>query len=169
MSRWRIMRQLISLLATLAWALWFGALIALFDFVLTLFHNNRDIAIQAAPQLFVAYQKYHLILAAVALFATVLWRIVAPSRLVLVNFILLAIAACCGAAVSIWIVGPMEALRLQGLSGSEQFKRLHGESMMLFMAQAILLLVQGIILPFAIAAGDGKKSAGIAVAKDFQA
>lgn len=143
-------KTMIATIALLAWALWFGAIIALFVFVLTLFQNNRDIALQAAPQLFVAYQKYHLVLAAIALLATVAWRIAAPSRIVLVNFALLAIAVCCGVVVAVWIVGPMEALRQQGLSGSAEFKRLHGRSMMLFMAQAIVLLVHGIILPPAI-------------------
>ncbi len=145
-------------IALVAWALWFGGLIALFVFVLTLFHNNREIAIQAAPQLFVAFQKYHLILAAIVLAATVAWRIVAPSRWVLVNFVLLAIATCCGVAVAIWIIPPMEALRQQGLGASDEFKRLHGRSMMLLMGQAIMLLLYGVILPFAIRASDGRKS-----------
>jgi hypothetical protein len=143
----------------LAWALWFGGLIALFVFVQTLFTNNREIAVQAAPQLFVVFQKYHLILAAIALAATVVWRMVAPSRLVLVNFVLLAIAACCGVAVVLWIIGPMEVLRQQGLSGSDEFKKLHGRSMMLFMGQAMMLLINGIILPFAMGASAGKRSA----------
>src|SRR5438270_153189 len=68
--------QLIKIMLVLSWALWFGGLIALFVFVVTLFHNNREIAVQAAPQLFVAFERYHLILAGIALLATVLWRIV---------------------------------------------------------------------------------------------
>jgi hypothetical protein len=161
------MQRLSTILVVLSWGLWVGGLAALFIFVLTLFHGTapatedlpvtaqmaakRDIAVQAAPQLFLAYQKYHLILAAIALVATVAWRIVSPSKLVLVNFILLAVAACCGVAVAIWIMGPMQTLREHGLSGSDQFKRLHGQSMMLFTAQAAMLLVSGIVLPLAIA------------------
>ena len=152
------MRYFISIIATIAWALWFGALIALFVFVLTLFHNNREIAVQAAPQLFVAYQRYHLILAAVALAATVGWRIAAPSKLVIASFVLLAIAACCGVAVAMWIVGPMEALRLAGLGGSDEFKRLHGRSMMFFTAQAALLLVNRIVIALAMSSSHGKRS-----------
>jgi hypothetical protein len=159
---------MLLLIATLAWALWFGGLMALFIFVLTLFHNNREIAVQAAPQLFLAFQRYHLILAAVALAATVLWRIVAPSKFVLVNFILLGLAACAGVAVAVWIIGPMEALREQGLGGSDEFKKLHGISMMLFCAQAILLLIYGVILPFAISAG-AKKSVDTAAATGSRA
>src|SRR5216117_1386248 len=144
------MGRLCAIFVVLVWSLWFGGLIALFVFVTTLFHNDREIAVQAAPQLFVAFQKYHLILASIALVAVVAWRIVSRSKLVLVIFILLGLAACCGVAVAIWIVGPMEVLREHGFSGSAQFKRLHGLSMMLYTAQALLLLISGIVLPFAI-------------------
>src|SRR3954466_15050091 len=139
-----MLRRLVSTLAVLAWALWFGALMALFLFVTTLFHNDRDIAVQAAPQLFVAFQKYHLIVATIALVAVVAWRIVSRSKLVVPIFILLGLAAGCGVAVAVWIIGPMEALREHGFSGSAEFKRLHGLSMMLYMGQALLLLISGI-------------------------
>ena len=141
----------------------------MFVFVSTLFHNNREIAVQAAPQLFMAFQKYHLILAAIALAATVVWRIMAPSRIVLVNFLLLAIAACAGVAVAMWIIEPMEALRQQGLSGSDEFKRLHGRSMMLFMLQAAMLLIHGIILPFAMRDPGARRSERTAAATDSPA
>src|SRR5689334_20958183 len=111
------MRSVFSTVALLTWSLWFGALIGLFVFVLTLFHNNREIAVQAAPQLFVAFQRYHLILAAVALASAFAWHIASQSKIVLGMFILLSVAACCGVVVSVWIVGPMETLRQQGLSG----------------------------------------------------
>src|SRR2546421_8629038 len=103
-----MLRRLVSTIALLAWSLWFGALVALFVFVTTLFHNDREIAVQAAPQLFVAFQKYHLIVASIALVAVVAWRIVSRSKLVLAMFILLGLAACCGVAVAVWVVGPME-------------------------------------------------------------
>src|SRR5262245_9260876 len=114
------MRIIYSIISMLSWALWLGGLIALFVFVQTLFRNDRDVAVLAAPQLFVVYEKYHLILAAVALLTTVAWRISAPSRAVLGAFILLAIAACAGVAVALWFIEPMEALRQQGLSGSPE-------------------------------------------------
>lgn len=151
-----MIQRFLAVVALLAWALWFGALVALFVFVTTLFHNEREIAVQAAPQLFVAFQKYHLILAAVALASTVAWRIASQSRIVLAIFILLGLAVCCGVAVSVWIVGPMETLRQQGLSGSDEFKRLHGRSMMLYTGQALLLLISGIVLPIAIASDEKK-------------
>lgn len=152
-----MIQRFLAIVTLFAWALWFGALVTLFLFVTTLFHNDREIAVQAAPQLFVAFQKYHLIVATIALVALVAWRIVSRSKMVLAIFILLGLAACCGVAVAVWIIGPMEALREPGFSGSAEFKRLHGLSMMLYSAQALLLLVSGIVLPFAIAS-DGKKA-----------
>jgi hypothetical protein len=163
------MRQVISTIALIAWSLWFGALIALFIFVQTLFSNNREVAVEAAPQLFVVFQKYHLILAAIALMSTVAWRIVAPSKSALVMFILLGLAACCGVAVSLWIIGPMNSLRESGLSGSDEFKRLHGRSMMLFVAQAAMLLISGMILPMAIRNGASDRASGMSVVTDSRA
>jgi len=163
------MRHLISTLVTITWALWFGALIALFLFVQTLFNNNREIAVEAAPQLFMVFQKYHLILAAIALMSVVAWRIAAPSKSALVIFILLGLAACCGVAVSLWIIGPMNALRESGLSGSDEFKRLHGRSMMLFVGQAFFLLISGIILPIAIRGGGSERAPGTSAATDSPA
>jgi hypothetical protein len=152
------MRHLISTLVTLTWALWFGALIALFVFVQTLFSNDRDIAVEAAPQLFMAFQKYHLILASIALMCAVAWRISAPSKPALAIFILLGLAACCGVAVSLWIIGPMNALRESGLGGSDEFKRLHGRSMLLFFGQAFFLLISGCLLPVAIRGGASDRA-----------
>jgi hypothetical protein len=155
-------------IALIAWALWFGAVIALFVFVLALFRNDREIAVQAAPQLFTAFQKYHLELAAIALLSTAICWILNRSKLVLVNFILLAIAACCGIVLVTWFIGPMNALREQGLSDGEEFKRLHGQSMIFFMGQAIVLLIYGIIAPFAMRGGAGR-SPGTAAGTDSPA
>src|SRR3954447_12933804 len=119
------MQRLVSICALLAWALWTGALGALFLFVTTLFHNNRELAVQAAPQLFLAYQRYHLILAVIALASTVAWRVLVPSKSLVALFVVLGIAACCGVAVAIWIIGPMEQLRINGMSGGAEFRRLH--------------------------------------------
>ena len=159
------MRLLLSTIALLVWALWFGGLIALFVFVQTLFKNDREIAVVAAPQMFVMFEKAHLILAAIALAVVVAWRVAAPSRAVLVLFLLLALATCAGVAVAVWIIGPMEELRRQGMSGSAEFKRLHGRSMMLYVFQAAALLAAGITLVFAIS----RTSPGTAVATDSPA
>ncbi len=163
------MRQLISILVTLAWGLWFGGLLALFIFVQSMFTSNRDVAVQAAPMLFLVFQKYHLVLAAVALVMTVAWRAIAPSRAVLVLFVMLSIAACAGVAVALWILGPMEELRRDGMGGSPEFKRLHGRSMMLYVTQAAALLVGGISLVLALRGRPAGTSPQTAAAIDSPA
>jgi hypothetical protein len=149
----------------LTWALWFGGLIALFVFVKTLFNNSHEIAVQAAPQLFVMFQMYHLILAAIALISTVIWRITTGQKITVAIFILLSLAACTGVAIAIWYVGPMEALRRNGLSASPAFARLHGQSMGLYLLQAALLFACGVMFPAAIRGADAKKATETAPAQ----
>jgi hypothetical protein len=146
------------IVAHLAWALWLGGMIALFVFVTTLFNGDRAVAMQAAPRMFVVFQKYQLILAAIALAATVGCRIAAPSKSIVAVFVFFAAAACSAAAVSIWILPRMEQLRSLGESSSPQFGRLHGESMMLYLAEMVLLLIGGIILMLAMRAPQPERS-----------
>lgn len=146
------LRLIASIFALLAWSLWFGGMIALFIFVTTLFNCDRGIAIQAAPRMFLVFQKYQLILAAIALIAAVGWRIVLPSKSIVAAFVLFALSAFAAVSVSIWILPPMEKLRLAGESSSPQFGRLHGESMALYLGETILLLIGGIMLMVAMRA-----------------
>ena len=104
--------------------------------------HRRD---AGAPQLFLVFQKYSLVLAAIALIATLAWRSLVPAKSITAIFVLLGIAALRGCGGLIWIVAPMEVLRAQGLSGSPQFMKLHGESMGLFLLEVILLAICGLI------------------------
>lgn len=142
----------------LAWALWFGGMIALFLFVQTLFAHDRAVAVEAAPQLFIVFQKFQLILAAITLAAVVAWRVAAPSRAVVAIVVLLAVATFAGVAISVWIMPRMNELRALGESGGEEFRRLHGRSMMLFMIETIMLLVSGILLPSAMRVSSAPSS-----------
>jgi hypothetical protein len=133
------MRSLWRTTALLAWALWFGGLITLFVCVVTLFHFDRAIAVQAAPQLFHVFERYQLILAAAAIVSALLWKRKALAGLFCI--------AAVGALTSPLVTTPkiMELQRL-GLTHTGQFARLHGESMLIYMADAALLLVGGLIL-----------------------
>jgi hypothetical protein len=157
-----MIRTLTAILALLAWSLWLGGMIALFIFVTTLFNSDRDLAIQAAPKMFVVFQKYQLILAAISLIAVVGWRITSPSKSIVAAFVLFAVAAFAAVSVSIWILPPMEKLRLAGESSSPQFGKLHGESMVLYLAENILLLIAGIMLMIAMRAPQPGRSPRIA-------
>ncbi|HEX2970814.1 MAG TPA: hypothetical protein VHP11_00680 [Tepidisphaeraceae bacterium] len=141
------MKRLLPIVLCLTWALWFGGLIALFIFVQTLFAQSRPLAMQGAPLLFLAFERYELFLGIVALIAAIGWRWLVRSRLLTLLVILLILAAVGVIVSSAAITSPMEQLRLAGQSGSAEFKRLHGYSMMVYVAQAVVLLIAGLILP----------------------
>jgi len=121
-----------------------------------MFRESRPVAVDAAPMLFHAFERYQLLLAAFGLVCLVLWRVLAPSRAIMVAFTFMALAAV-AAVLSTTLVTPrMEALRRQGQSGSPEFRQLHGRSMMFYTSEAALLLMAGIALPSAVAAGTVK-------------
>ena len=137
------MRYGLSLLVMLAWALWFGGLMAVFITVTHLFSADRATAVVAAPRIFISFERYQLILAAVALVATVAWRFREPRAVLTTLFIMFAVASV-GAIVNAAIITPrMEELRLAGQSHGPAFAQLHGRSMIVFMCEAAALLLAG--------------------------
>jgi hypothetical protein len=144
------MRKVLAIFVILSWSLWFGGIIALFLFVSTMFRQSRGIAVEAAPMLFQAFERYQLLLAALALVCLVLWRVLLASRAIMVVFTLMALAAVMAVLSTTLITPRMETLRRQGQSDSPQFRQLHGRSMMFYTAEATFLLLSGIALPAAI-------------------
>jgi hypothetical protein len=137
------MRYGLSLLVMLAWGLWFGGLMTVFLTVTHLFRMDRATAVAAAPRIFIQFERYQLILAAVALVATVAWRFQEPRAVLTTLFILFAIASV-GAIVNAAVITPkMEELRLAGQSSGPAFGALHARSMVLFMCEAVALLLAG--------------------------
>jgi len=149
--------------STVAWvcvALWLGGMIFLFLAVQTLFaafpRATSDVALQGAPALFRAFEKYQIVVAALALIGTFAWYLTRRDRLVMAVFVLLALAAA-GAVVSTTLVTTrMERLRMAGESTSPQFRKLHGRSMMIYTSQAALLLGAAVMLP--LAAGRDRRT-----------
>ncbi|MGH7175831.1 MAG: DUF4149 domain-containing protein [Tepidisphaeraceae bacterium] len=162
------MRMICSTIVLAAWALWFGGMIALFIFVQVLFQSDRSLAVQVGPKLFLAFERYQLVLAPIALVVTFLWRLLVPSRLIVALFGLLAVASV-GVVVHASLITPrMEALRLAGQSASPRFRALHGQSMMIYVGQAAMLAGTGFIMPAAIVA-TRRKAPDTAPAKDSRA
>ena len=131
----------------IAWALWFGGIVMLFLCAQALFirFSDRQIAGAAASSLFLVFERYQLILAAIAIVAAVIWRWLAPSRRKTAFFILLSVAAV-AAVASAGIVTPrLEAMRLAGTTKQPAFAHLHGLSMILLTAEALVLLVAGLL------------------------
>lgn len=137
-------------LVCVAWGLWFGGLGALFLFVTDLFTHDRPTALQAAPEMFLVWERYQLVIAAAALVGAVGWRILAGSVRTTVIFSLLAIATVPAALSPILVTSRLERLREQGQSSSAEFRKLHGISMMVYTGETLLLLGAGVMLPWAM-------------------
>lgn len=148
------MRRTLSTAAVLSWALWLGGMIALFIFVQTLFARSRPLAVEAAPVLFSAFERYQLVLAGATVLLALAWWVVARRRLLLAVVVLLVVAAAGAVAGPLLITSRMEALRAQGQSGGPEFRRLHGQSMMVYVGQAVLLAGTGLLLPAVIRGED---------------
>jgi hypothetical protein len=138
--------SLLSLAPALFWSLWFGGTITLFVCVQALFTLSRPIAPDAASTLFLVFSRYQLVLAGLTLIFTVLMYAVRPSYKLLASFFLFALSSVLALYLAVLLIPQMEALREQYLSHSPEFARLHGISMALFTAQAVLVLIGGVLL-----------------------
>ena len=134
-----MMRALCKTALLITWALWFGGVMGLFLSVQVLFHQtDRSVFLESAPRLFLAFEKYQLVLAGLALFLT-------PATKKIRLFLLFVIATA-GAIVETVLITPrIESLRLQGATHTPQFMRLHGMSMGIYMVVAITLLIAGVL------------------------
>ncbi|MCC7351005.1 MAG: DUF4149 domain-containing protein [Phycisphaerales bacterium] len=141
------MKTALAIVISLVWALWFGGLMTIFISVQSLFNHSRDLAVQANPVLFASFERYQLILAAIALLSTFAWILSHPSRWKSVLFILFALAALGAVISSAWITPRINELQAQHLTATPEFRKAHGQSMMIYTATAALLLIAGLILP----------------------
>ncbi len=144
------MRYGLLLVVMLAWAMWLGGLMAMFLLVSHLFSADRSIAIVAAPRMFLAFERYQIILAAIALIAATAWRLREPRALLTGLFFAFAVASI-GAVISAAIITPrVEQLRQIGQTSSPEFRTLHGRSMIVYTTDTATLLVAGILLASAM-------------------
>jgi hypothetical protein len=123
---------------------------ALFLFVTRLFAVDRPTALKAAPQMFLVFERYQILLAAAALLGVVAWRILAGSIRITVLFILLAAATVPAALGPMLVTSRLEQLRQQGQSSSPEFRKLHAISMIVYSGQTLILLATGALLPWAM-------------------
>ena len=144
------MSRLFAFLSLVAWALWLGGLITLFLCVITLFTHNRSLAVDVAPQLFVNFERYQLIVAAVALTTTVLWRVLSKNLMVNWIFLLLCLSSLGAITSPLYFSKQMEMLRQEGKTNSPTFEALHRQSEWVYTSEAVLLLICGIPLFIAL-------------------
>ena len=134
----RAIRSFLKTLLLIAWALWFGGVMGLFLSVQVLFHQTeRSVFLASAPKLFLAFERYQLLLAVTTVVATAVLR----TMRLLVFFVI----ATAGAVVETTLITPrIEALRIAGETHTSQFLQLHGLSMCVYMLVAITLLAAGV-------------------------
>lgn len=135
------MRNVIVYLLGVAIALWLGGLIALFMFVSTLFINDRATAVIAAPQLFRVFDRYQLIVAAVAIGCAIGWRFYSGSRLKNILLGLLLIAAGLAVVEFAWVAPNLNGSRAVD---TETFQRFHVISRWVYQSIALCVLVAGV-------------------------
>jgi hypothetical protein len=144
------MQRLIYTLVSLMWGLWLGGLVMLFLAVTSLFKTfPRETAGQGAAPIFHLFNAYQLGLAALALIATFVWRLVGPPKRTTWLFAFFAVATLLGCFVAMYLAPKIELLQHQGQSQSELFKRYHGWSMAAYGGEVIALVIAGFILPWA--------------------
>jgi hypothetical protein len=154
------MNRLFQTLVTLAWGLWFGGLVMLFMTVTSLFHTfpDRQLAGTVASGVFHSFDLFRLGVAAGALIATFLWRVVSPSRLKSVVFLFFALAVIAATYSAVILTPQLEQLRAELQTQSPQFGKLHAMSMCVYLAETLFVLGAGLTLPWA-SQSEPKRSA----------
>ena len=138
-----------SIIATFAWALWLGGLGCLFLCVQVLFAADRATALDAAPIMFIAFERYQLGLAAICLLGAAAWWLSRPSRWLAGAFALFALATIGAILLPMTITGRMEDLRLRGEGAGAEFRQLHGRAMMVYTGESAALAAAGVMLVLA--------------------
>ncbi|HSU65312.1 MAG TPA: DUF4149 domain-containing protein [Tepidisphaeraceae bacterium] len=145
------MRRFLSTLVTLLWALWFGGVVMLFIAVLSLFAafpEHHDIAGQGAARIFHVFNAYQLALAGLTLVATFVWYLKGPPGMKMGLFLLFALATAAAGLITLYIAPEIAQMQAKQLSQSAEFKRMHGYSMIAYVAEAVVLLIAGLLLPW---------------------
>jgi uncharacterized membrane protein len=165
------MQRILSMLVTLAWALWFGGLLTLFIAVQSLFAtfgDQRSIAGSGAAGIFRRFELFQLTLAAAGLLAMLAWRILSGrSKLKVAILALMSLATVCAIVETAFVSRAIDRLRSEGQTQTTEFRKLHGQSMMLYVGEAGLLLVAGLLLPSAIFRDGRRRGAAPREDADF--
>jgi hypothetical protein len=143
------MQRTLYTLLSIIWSLWFGGLVLLFMVVqslFTTFAEQREIAGQGAQKIFHLFDKYQLALAALALLLTFIWRLISPRTGKTTLFTGFTLATIGAVAIAIFISPKIVALQMQGLTHTAQFRKMHGLSMAIYLAETIVLFLTGLWL-----------------------
>jgi hypothetical protein len=141
------MRYVLNCVVATVWALWLGGLITVMLSVIAIFGSSFDLGKQAGPVIFHRFETYQMVLAGTAVVAGVLWQLSARSTTRLV-IVLVFILAGAGATVAKTAITPrMDDLVAKGESEGDEFKSLHGQSMIIYLVDTAALAIAGLALP----------------------
>jgi hypothetical protein len=148
------MKRVAAVVLVIGWALWFGGIVTLMVGVSAIFGEygagQRQAAGRATAAMFRAFGMYELAFAAAALVGAAFVRLKWPSMPRTMLFVLLALSAALAAYTTGVVTPKIEAMRVAQETQSDAFKKLHGQSMVLFAGRTLMLLVVGLMLPMAI-------------------
>ena len=145
------MRTILHTLLTLVWGLWFGGVVALFvaiHGVFRAFPSDQSSAAETAIHVFRAFNRYQLGVAAAAIIVTFLWCLLQRGRMKMGLFLVYGLATVDACLITTYVAPAIEKMHVNGLTNTPEFVRMHGYSMLLYLAEAVLLLVAGFLLPW---------------------
>jgi hypothetical protein len=140
------MRYLLSTITTVAWALWFGGLATMFVVTRATFRESHELGRTANPVMFRTFEPYILVVAGVAAVAAIAWVAVHRSTALRAIAVLFVLSAIASGYAHYGVSRPMQSLS----PSSEEWKSLHGRSMLLYTTQSALLALAGLFLPSAM-------------------
>jgi magnesium-transporting ATPase (P-type) len=142
------MKSVLSHLTFFAWALWFGANIAVFVFGFHFFAAMpRETARESARAMFQVFGPYEMILAGAAVLCSAGLLAMNPTKWTALLVFLLVIAGAMVIAQTLGIMHRLEFLHAYGKVGTPEWLKWHIKSMKLNGMQAIVLLAAGLVLP----------------------
>ncbi|HEY2585185.1 MAG TPA: DUF4149 domain-containing protein [Tepidisphaeraceae bacterium] len=145
------MRTALNSVITLVWGLWFGGVLTLFLTVTAIFAafpTQHAVAGDAARHVFRVFNAYQLALAAVALLATFAWCLLGRGKLKLGLFLLFSLTTFAACVITMYVAPQIELMHEKGLAQTPEFMRMHGYSMVLYLGEAVMLLIAGLFLPW---------------------
>ncbi len=140
------MRTVIHTIVALAWALWFGGLIALFVVATATFRESHELGRAANPVMFRAFEPYVLVVSGVATVGAVAWMALGGTRVVRVIAVLFVLSAAAANYAHFGVSRRMQTLP----TSTPEWRALHGRSMMMYTGQSALLGFAGCVLPVAL-------------------
>jgi len=138
------LRGTLTGITLLAWALWFGATIAVFVFVKHFFAVfPHEMAGTAANAMFNSFANYELILAGTSLLSSGMLLVTYPTARWVLILGFLILTAGMAVTVALGLIPMMDALIDQGKQHSPEFIKLHVKSMVAMTLQSVMLLLTG--------------------------